>query len=235
MDDTGRVFTSIRDWHEQERPRERLVAQGEHTLSNAELLAVILGSGARGVTALDLARALLAESGGLRGVGAAQFSFLKRFKGMGQAKICRLKACLEIARRMLEEKRAIPEKGISSPKDAAELLGPRMRDLKKEVFKMLILDSQNRLIRILEIEEGTVNYASPILREVFHKALENFAAAVICLHNHPSGNPQPSSEDRKFTQALVRAGELLQIEVLDHIIIGEKDYFSFADEGLMKR
>jgi DNA repair protein RadC len=235
MDGQDKGFSAIRDWHKDERPRERLLADGEHTLSNAELLCVILGSGSRGKTALDLARSLLTELGGLRNIGSAPPAALKAFKGMGQAKICRLKACLEISRRMLEEKRAVPEKGINSPEDAAKLLGPRLRDLKKEVFKILILDSQNRLLRVLEIEEGTVNYASPIIREVFHKALENFASAVICVHNHPSGNPQPSKEDREFTRALLRAGEALQVEVLDHIIIGEERYYSFADEGLMKR
>ena len=233
MDGQDKGFAAIRDWHKDERPRERLLADGEHTLSNAELLCVILGSGSRGRTALDLARSLLTGLGGLRNIGSARFGALKVFKGMGPAKICRIKACLELSRRMLEEKRASPEKAINSPADAAGLLGPRLRDLKKEVFKILILDSQNRLLRVLEIEEGTVNYASPIIREVFHKAIENFGSAIICAHNHPSGDPQPSGEDREFTRALVRAGETLQIEVLDHVIIGEQGYFSFADEGLI--
>jgi DNA repair protein RadC len=108
-----------------------------------------------------------------------------------------------------------------------------MRDLKKEVFKVLLLNSQNRIIDITEITEGTVNQAEPIIREIFQKGLQNFAASVICVHNHPSGNHEPSKEDRKFTQNLAQAGKVLQIKVLDHIIIGNSSYYSFGDRGLI--
>jgi len=110
---------------------------------------------------------------------------------------------------------------------------PRMQDLKKEVFKVLLLNAQNRLIDIIEIEEGSVNQAKPIIREVFQRALESFASFIICVHNHPSGNPRPSREDKEFTQALVAGGEALYVKCLDHIIIGNGDYFSFCDEGLI--
>ncbi len=111
---------------------------------------------------------------------------------------------------------------------------PRMQDLKKEVFKVLLLNSQNRIIDIIEIEEGTVEQAKPIIREVFQKALQESASFIICVHNHPSGSPKPSSEDREFTRGLVAAGEALLIKCLDHIIIGNGSYFSFCDEGLIR-
>jgi len=115
----------------------------------------------------------------------------------------------------------------------ADILMSRMRDLKKEIFKVLLLNSQNKIIDVIEVEEGTVNQANPIIREIFQKALQNFTTYIICVHNHPSGNSQPSNEDEVFTQQLVEAGEILQIKVLDHIIIGDNNYFSFADGGLM--
>jgi len=226
---------SIKDWHEEERPREKLLREGEHRLSDAELLAILLNTGARGRSCLDLARILLARFGGFRGVARADASALRAVGGIGPQKFCLLRACAEIGRRACGEERKDDGKPVGSPEDVARLLSPRMRDLKREVFKILALDSQNRVLRIIEIEEGTVNYASPILREVFQKALENYASSIVCAHNHPSGNPSPSAEDKKFTDALVAAGKVLQVAVLDHIIIGNPGFFSFADEGLMEQ
>ena len=224
---------SIKDWHEEDRPREKLLREGEHRLSDAELLAILLNTGARGRSCLDLARLILAKFGGFRGVARADAGALRAVGGIGPQKYCLLRACAEIGRRFAVEQRAEDGKPVSAPEDVARLLSLRMRDLKREVFKVLALDSQNRVIRIIEIEEGTVNYASPILREVFQKALEHYASSIVCVHNHPSGNPAPSAEDKKFTQALVAAGKVLQVAVLDHVIIGGSDFFSFADEGLI--
>jgi len=111
----------------------------------------------------------------------------------------------------------------------------RMRDLKKEIFKVIFLNSQNRVINIIEAAEGTVNHADPIIREIFQKAIENFAVSLICIHNHPAGDPQPSSEDEAFTKKLVQAGGILQVKVIDHIIIGDGVYYSFADKGSILR
>lgn len=224
----------ISSWPLDERPREKLLRDGEHRLSNAELLAILLESGVRGMSALDLARRLLATFGSVRGVFAAADGAMRGMRGIGPAKLCRIRAAQELGRRMAEERGGCRGDTVGSSGDVARMLMPRMRDLKREVFKMIALDSQNRVIRIVEVEEGTVNYASPILREVFHKAIESFASSVVCIHNHPSGNPMPSSEDRRFTEALVAAGKVLQVAVLDHIIIGGTGYFSFADEGLVR-
>ena len=123
---------------------------------------------------------------------------------------------------------------IKSSKDIVEYFTPRMRDLKIEIFKVVLLNSKNKVIDIIEITEGTVNAASPIIREIFHKAAQKYAAAIICVHNHPSGDPAPSREDREFTRKLTDAGKVLQIRVLDHIIIGEGQYYSFADKNYIE-
>lgn len=229
----GKVNMAIKLWPAADRPREKLFQSGEHSLSNTELLAILLASGARGQSAIDLARKILLRFGNFNSMSHTNIRQWKEFKGLGPAKIAQIRAALEIGRRFGEEKIRDRRPRIESSKDAANILMPRMRSLKKEVFKALLLNSQNRLIDIVEIEEGTVNQAHPIIREVFQKALERFAASLICLHNHPSGDPQPSREDREFTQQLAAAGKLLEIKVLDHLIFGKNSYFSFLDRGLI--
>ncbi|MCK4520034.1 MAG: DNA repair protein RadC [Candidatus Omnitrophica bacterium] len=224
---------AINNWPKDDRPREKLLKNGEHTLSNSELLAILLRSGARGQSAVDLARGILQKFKTFRNMSHTDFSHWKDFKGLGTAKIAQIKAAIEVGRRFKEEEVKESRPKIKSSKDAAEILFPRMRDLKKEVFKILLLNSQNKVINIIEIIEGTVNQATPIIREIFQKALQNFAVFIICVHNHPSGKPAPSDEDKEFTKELCAAGEVLQIKVLDHIIIGNTSYFSLADEGFI--
>ncbi|MDD2680197.1 MAG: DNA repair protein RadC [Candidatus Omnitrophica bacterium] len=224
---------AIKSWPEADRPREKLFRSGEHSLSNTELLAILLGSGAKGQSAVELARKILLKFGSFSAMGHTDIRQWKKFKGLGLAKIAQIKAALEIGRRFGEEKIRDRRPRIESSKGAAGILMPRMRSLKKEVFKALLLNSQNRLIEIIELEEGTVNQAHPIIREVFQKALEHFAASIICLHNHPSGDPLPSREDKEFTQRLLAAGKMLEVKVLDHIIFGKNSYFSFLDKGLV--
>ena len=226
-------YLSIKQWPQDDRPREKLFRNGEHTLANSELLAIILRTGAKGTSALDLARSILQKFKTFRDIGRAEVCDWKEFKGLGYAKIAQVKAAIEIGRRFKEEKIKEGRTKIKSSQDVAEILIPRMQDLKKEVFKILLLNSQNRIIDIIEVEEGTVNQAKPIIREIFQKALQQFAAFIICIHNHPSGNPKPSPEDIEFTQELSRAGKALLLECLDHIIIGNGRYFSFCDEGLL--
>ncbi|MCX5687774.1 MAG: hypothetical protein NTV71_03950, partial [Candidatus Omnitrophica bacterium] len=134
----------------------------------------------------------------------------------------------EIARRFMSEPKK-PSMAIKSPKDAARIFMPRLRDLKKEIFQVLLLNSKNNIIDIIEIEEGTVDYASPEIREITLKALQNFAAGIIAVHNHPSGDPEPSKEDTMFTKNLTIACRALEIDVMDHIIIGDNKYYSFAE------
>lgn len=226
-------YSGIKSWPEDDRPREKLFREGEHRLSNTELLAILLRTGVKGQTALDLARKILQKFKDLRNLSHTDLSHWKEVKGVGRAKIAQIKAALEIARRFGEEIARKNRSRLRSLGEAAEILMPRMRDLKKEIFKILLLNSQNRLMDIVEIAEGTVNQANPIIREIFQKTLQGFAPSIICVHNHPSGDPQPSQEDREFTRKLVQAGNILQVKVLDHIIIGDNHFFSFADNDLI--
>ncbi|MDD5465042.1 MAG: DNA repair protein RadC [Candidatus Omnitrophica bacterium] len=228
-----RKFISINNWPLEDRPREKLLKNGEHTLSNSELLAIILGTGAREESAMDLARAILRKFKAFRNIGQADLDCWRGLRGLGNAKLARIKAAIEIGKRFREEEIKEDRPKIGSSEDITEILMPRMQDLKKEVFKVLLLNSENRIIDILEAEEGTVNQAKPIIREIFQKAMQHSASFIICVHNHPSGNPSPSQEDREFTQALVQAGDILLVKCLDHIIIGNGNYFSFCDEGLI--
>ena len=233
MDKIKKSNASIRNWPVEDRPREKLLKNGEHTLSDSELLAILLRTGIEGETAIDLARTILQKFNTFRNMSHTDLSQWKEFRGLGDAKIAQIKAAIEIGRRFGEEPTKENKIKIKSSKEVACLLMNRMRDLKKEVFKVLLLDKQNRLIDIIEVEEGTVDQANPIIREIFQKVLQNFAASIICVHNHPSGDPTPSKEDKIFTRQLVSAGNIFQVGVLDHIIIGDNDYYSYSDNGKM--
>ncbi|MBI4845602.1 MAG: DNA repair protein RadC [Candidatus Omnitrophica bacterium] len=233
MKNMRKVKSGIKSWPEDERPREKLLRNGEHTLSNAELLAILIRTGINGQSAVDISRKILSKFKAFRQMSHTDMRSWREFKGLGLAKIAQIKAALEIARRMGEETLDKKTK-ISSAKEVVSLLLPRMRDLKKEVFKIIFLDSQNRVIDITEQGTGTVNQASFYSREIFQKALEYFAVSIICVHNHPSGNCLPSEQDKLFSQRLFDAGKLLQVAFLDHIIVSEEGYFSFAEHGLIK-
>ena len=225
--------SGIKNWPKDDRPREKLLKEGEHKLSNTELLAILLRSGVKGQSAIDLARKILQKFKSFRNMSHTDLRDWKEFKGLGQAKIAQIKAAIEIGRRFGEEKLKDRKPVIKSSKDAAAILSARMRDLKKEIFKIILLNSRNKIIDIFEITEGTVNQANPIIREIFQKALQSFAVSIICVHNHPAGTPNPSQEDIAFTKNLVLSGNILQIKVIDHIIIGGDDYFSFADSKML--
>ena len=224
--------SGIKNWPKDERPREKLIRNGEHTLSNTELLAILLRTGVKGESAIDLARKIIQKFKTFRNMSHTDLRDWKEFKGLGQAKIAQIKAALEIGRRFREVEAREGKKGIKSAKDVADLMMLRLRDLKSEVFKVLLLDGQNKVKNEIDIP-GSVSQANPIVREIMSKALQNFAASIVCVHNHPSGDPQPSQEDKTFTQELTQSCKVLQIKLLDHIIIGDNKYFSFADEGLM--
>lgn len=224
--------TSIKKWPKNERPRERLFKYGEHTLSNAELLAILFRSGARGFSAVDLGRQVISHFKTFRNMSSADLNTLRSFKGLGDAKIAQIRSSFEIARRLLTEKNAVSG-SIKSPKQAVDLFMPRLRDLKKEIFQLLLLDNRNRIIDIIEIEEGTVGHAAPQIREIASRVLQNFASSIIAVHNHPSGDPEPSKEDILFTKTLSKACEVLQFCILDHIIIGDDKYYSFAEKKLI--
>ena len=224
--------SGIKGWPEGERPVEKLLKKGEHNLSDAELLAVLLHTGAKGMSAVELGRRIIQEFRTIRQMGHTDILQWKKIKGIGSFKLARIRAAVEIGRRFMTEEKKI-DGCVKSSREIADLMMPRMRDLKKEVFKILLLDGQNNVIGEAEIEEGTVNQAMPPIREIMQKAMQEYAAALVAVHNHPSGNPQPSEGDRDFTRNLVSAGEVMQVKILDHIIIGDNRYYSFADEGLI--
>ncbi len=223
----------IKSWPSGDRPREKLLKKGAKALSNSELLAILLRTGVEGSSAIDLARRVMEKFGTFRNMSHTDIREWKTFKGLGPAKIAQINAALEIGRRFREDEARLAQRRIASAKDVADFLMPQMRDLKTEVFKVVYLNSNNRIIEIVDAAEGTVNQAIPIVREIIHTALQKFAASIICVHNHPSASIAPSPEDKRFTQELSAAGKLMAIKVLDHIIIGDGNYFSFADEGVI--
>jgi len=223
----------ISSWPSDDRPREKLLQKGAGALSNSELLAILLRTGVKGNSAIDLARQIMDKFGTFRNMSHTDRRDWKEFKGMGPAKIAQINAALEIGRRFREDEVRPARQKIASAKDVVDVLMPQIRDLKTEVFKVVYLNSNNRIIEIGNAATGTVNQAMPIVREIIHAALQKFASAIICAHNHPSANITPSPEDRKFTSELSAAGKLMGIKVLDHIIIGDGNHFSFADEGWM--
>jgi DNA repair protein RadC len=225
--------SGIKNWPQDDRPREKLLKKGAGALSNSELLAILLRTGVEGNSAIDLARQIIDKFGTFRNMSHTDMREWKEFKGLGPAKIAQIKAALEIGRRFREVEVLSGKQKINSAPDVVSIIMPHMRDLKTEVFKVVYLNSNHRIIEISDAAIGTVNQAMPIVREIIHAALQKFAAAIICVHNHPSANIEPSLEDKKFTQELSAAGKLMGIKVLDHIIIGDDTHYSFADQGIM--
>jgi DNA repair protein RadC len=226
--------SGIKSWPQDDRPREKLLKKGAIALSNSELLAILLRTGVKGVSAIDLARRIIDKYGSFRNMSHTDMREWKEFKGLGPAKIAQIQAALEIGRRFREVELLPSKQKIASAQDIVNIIMPQMRDLKTEVFKVAYLNSNNKIIEISDAANGTVNHAMPIVREIIHAALQKFAAAIICVHNHPSANIAPSPEDKKFTQELNAAGKLMDIKVLDHIIIGDGNYFSFANDGMIE-
>ncbi len=224
----------IKDWPEDERPRERLIKFGPSTLSDSQLLAIILrtGDSSQGISVVDLARNLLSTFGSLRNLENASVSEICAIKGIGFAKAAELKACLEIGKRFVAESNVSNIKFRAS-EDVFNYYFPHMKNLKKEYFKLLLLDNKHKIIKDLTISEGSLTASIVHPREVFNPAIRESAAAVIFIHNHPSGDPAPSQEDKDLTQRLIKASEYIGIKVLDHIIIGDKEYFSFVDHKMI--
>ncbi|MDJ0868530.1 MAG: DNA repair protein RadC [Myxococcota bacterium] len=213
-------------------PRERLEALGPEALADAELLALLLRTGGAGRDALGLSLTLLAQHQGLHGLAAASASVLARPPGMGPAKSATLVAALELGRR-LAARRLRAGDPVRGPGDVFRHLHPRLRDARHERFLVLLLDGRHRLVREVVISQGTLTASLVHPREVFRPALQEAAAAVVLVHNHPSGDPTPSREDREVTERLVRAGELLGVPVLDHIVVAERGYASLRDQGVV--
>ena len=223
---------AITDWPEDERPREKLLRHGAQALNNAELLAIFLRTGVTGKSAVDLARELLAEFGGLVGLLSASEAAFCQAKGLGKAKYAQLQAVLEMSRRYLREEIAGRDV-LTSPEATRQYLKSRLRAYQHEVFACLFLDNRHRIIEYKELFRGTIDGASVHPREVVKRALHYNAAAVILAHNHPSGVAEPSRADIQLTRRLVDALALVDIRVLDHFIIGDGDGVSLAERGCM--
>jgi DNA repair protein RadC len=216
-----------------DRPRERLYRLGPAALTQAELVAILVNTGRAGRSALDVAGDLLAASGAtLCGIARRPIAELARTPGVGTAKAARIAAALELGRRLLEEGRGERPR-ITSPADVFRWFAPRLGDLAAEEFHVLALDSQSAVLRDLLITRGILNGSLVHPREVFRGAIAEAAAGIIVAHNHPSGDPTPSADDRAITRQLVEAGRILDLPVYDHIIIGNGRYTSFAESGLL--
>ncbi len=227
-----RAHRSIREWREDERPRERLLRYGAAVLSDAELLAIFIGSGTQGFSALDVARELLQRFGSLTEIASRDVSELRSVRGMGTVRAVVLAAAAELARRLQAEPFSA-RKVIRSPEDVARMYIPRFRGARTESFHVLLLNAAHQVVREVPVSTGTLTASLVHPREVFRLAITESAAAVILLHNHPSGNAEPSPEDVAVTRQLVSAGTLLDIPVLDHIIIAGDAYTSLRERGLM--
>jgi len=222
----------IREWPEEERPREKLLSRGSRALSDAELLAIFLRTGTRGRSAIDVGRELVREYGSLRGILNAPQGELCAMKGVGPAKYAHLQAALEIGRRYLAEEMQANDM-LTSPDAVKTYLSACLRDLQREVFACLFLDTRHRVIAYDELFHGTIDGASVHPREVVKKALAHNASAVILAHNHPSGVAEPSQADRMITTRLKESLALVDVRVLDHFIVGDGVVMSFAEQGLI--
>ena len=226
---------AIKDWPEDERPREKLLKRGAAALTDAELLALVLrtGDATAGRSAIDLGRELLERFGGnLRELAQAELNELQQIKGLGLAKAASIKAAFTLGSRFQARRLETLER-FTSPAQVFEFFHHELRDNRKELFLILLLDGKNRITRKVQVSEGSLNQSIVHPREVFAPAVRESAAAVIFIHNHPSGDPAPSREDRDITRRLKEAGEILGIKVLDHIIIGDGGYFSFVESGIL--
>lgn len=224
--------TKITEWPKNERPREKFVACGSETLSDAELLAILLRTGAGNVTAVDLAKKLLNDYTSLECLAGRSLQELKKYHGLGEVKAISILAAFELGRRAASFRRT-DKLRIHSPEDVVKRFQPLLRDLKHEVFKVLLLDSANHLLRDVKVSEGILNSSLVHPREVFSPAIMEPAASIILLHNHPSGNPEPSPEDILVTKQMVEASKIIGIPVHDHIIITADAFTSFAERGLL--
>ncbi len=228
-----KTHTAIRHWAEEDRPREKLLLRGRSNLSDAELLAILLGSGNRESSAVDLARTLLSKyHDNLIDLARAGYHDLISFKGIGQVKAVTIIAALELGRRR-NESGAVAREKIASSQDAYQVLRTTLSDLHYESFWIILLNRANKVLKKCMISEGGVTGTVVDPRRIFKIAVDHHACSIILGHNHPSGNPLPSESDINLSRKLKEAGRLLDIEVLDHIIVGEEKFYSFRDEGII--
>lgn len=224
--------TMMRDLPLEERPRERLLAEGATFLSNAELLAILLGTGTKNQSALEVASQILQETEGLKFLGELTIEELTMIKGVGKSKAIQLLASIELGKRLVK-KPLTKISAIYSPTDCVDYLSADMIDLNQEHFIVIFLDTKNYVIGKKTVFIGSLNKAIVHPREVFKEAIKRSSASIICAHNHPSGDPTPSEQDISLTHRLYEVGELIGIKVLDHLIIGDQQFVSLKEKGYM--
>ena len=224
---------SIKSWAEEDRPREKMLAKGKEALSNAELIATLIGSGNSKETAVDLSKRILHDNkDNLIELSRLTINDLMKYNGIGEAKAVTIAAALELGRRRRFSE-ALEKPSIKNSQVAYECFYAHLSDLNHEQFWIMLLNNANKVIRLEKIGVGGMTGTTADPKKIFKCALENNAASVMLCHNHPSGNVVPSNADKQITNNLVKAGQFLEIKILDHIIIGNDNYFSFADEGLL--
>ena len=223
----------ITDWAVEDRPREKLIQKGSASLSDAELLAILINSGTKDRSAVDLGRELLGiVNNNLNSLGKLTIADIKKIRGIGTARAVTIAASLELGRRRkMAEVQVVPQ--IRSSKDVADIFQPLLSDLVHEEFWILFLNRSNKVINRMKLSQGGISGTVTDVRIVIKKAIEYLASGIIVCHNHPSGNLNPSESDSKITQKIKEAGNLMDIQLLDHLIISDKDYYSFADNGLL--
>jgi DNA repair protein RadC len=228
------LYQSIKEWSIDDRPREKMLAKGRQSLTDSELLAIILGSGSIGESAVDLSKRILRDhNNNLHELGKITIKDLvKKYKGVGEAKAINIIAALELGRRR-QDTDPLQRSTIKSSKDAFNILYPLVADLPHEEFWILLCNRANKVIHSLSIGRGGVASVVVDVKIILKSALEHLASSIVLCHNHPSGNLKPSNEDIKITKRLQEAGALLDITVIDHLIIGDMHYYSFADEGIL--
>lgn len=232
---TKKIYeNAIINWPEEERPREKLLRQGADKLSNVELLAILLRVGVKGKSAVDLARNIVQLLGGLRGLEQWGTEDLCKIHGLSIAKVAQIKSAIELGKRIISEQKKTFGTVYSS-QQLYEYLLPTMRDLKREIFKAIYLNARNQIVNESIISTGSLTTSAIYPREIINQTYRFGAAAVVFAHNHPSGSTTSSAEDRRVTRELVIAGEVTQVSVVDHLVIGENNYFSFADEGYIDK
>lgn len=220
---------TIKHWAEDDRPREKLLLKGKKSLSDAELLAILIGSGNRSETAVELCKRILQSSQhNLNELAKLSIQDLMKFKGIGEAKAISIVAALELGNRR-EHTESIKREKITGSRDAYMLLKPEIADLPYEEFWIIYLNQANKIIEKFPLSRGGITGTVVDIRLIFKKAFENYATGIIMAHNHPSGNAKPSDEDKRLTTKLRQAGELMHINVIDHIIVCTESYYSFAD------
>lgn len=233
MEKSKKESFTIKNWAEDDRPREKLLQKGKFSLTDAELLAILIGSGNRKESAVELCRRILSDNANsLNRLGKININEFTKYNGMGPAKAISIIAALELGRRRRSEE-ALEQKKISSSLSVFEYLQPLIGELPHEEFWIIYLNNSNKVIDKLQLSKGGITGTLVDVRLVMKKAIEVGATSIILSHNHPSGNLSPSTADKNLTTKLKTAGESLDIKILDHVIVTEKSYFSFADEGLL--